>query len=103
MLPDLTKKTRQRLTALLALNAFDAAATAWGLMLGALTEANPLLAWAWEAHWLLFMIPKLSIPSIFGFYLACKQDHLWARWGLAIGAYAYLAIAVWHFFGAVLL
>jgi len=51
---------------LLILSLLDALLTLWGLSLGVIVEANPIMQWLIEKSPIVFMVVKLSLPVILG-------------------------------------
>ena len=87
-----------RATALLLLgNLLDALFTFTLLQLKVVSEANPLMQWAYDSSPLSFMVLKLSCVQL-GVLLLWAQRHVPAA-GLAIqaGAGLYIAIVAYHF------
>jgi hypothetical protein len=87
-----------RATALLLLgNLLDALFTFTLLQLDLVSEANPLMRWAYESSPVSFMLLKLSCVQL-GVLLLWAQRHLPVA-GMAIraGAGLYLAIVAYHF------
>ena len=87
-----------RATALILLgNLLDALFTFTFLQLDVVSEANPLMRWAYELSPMSFMLLKLSCVQL-GVLLLWAQRHVPAA-GLAIraGAGLYVAIVAYHF------
>jgi hypothetical protein len=78
-------------------NLLDALFTFTLLQLNLVSEANPLMRWAYDSSPLSFMLLKLSCVQL-GVLLLWAQRHVPAA-GLAIqaGAGLYMAIVAYHF------
>ena len=60
-------------TVLLLLSCMDGVLTLWGLSIGAIEEANPIMQWLIEKSPIVFMVFKLSFPVMLG---GCGTDRV---------------------------
>jgi hypothetical protein len=70
-----------------SLNAIDALATAWGIKLNVITEANPIMNDLWEVNPLLFIGGKLLLSFFLLFimvYLKVNRKNEW-KWKIYLG------------------
>ncbi len=77
-------------------NLLDAVFTALYLMAGVATEANPLLAAAWEIHPGLFVLVKTALVATGLVVLHRCRTASMAQFGIAGAVLTYGAVVAWH-------
>jgi hypothetical protein len=82
--------------ALLVFNLLDGIFTMAFLQLGVAEEANPLMAWAYEASPLTFMALKLLFVHVGLWVLSRNRVLAAARAAIHLGALLYAALVAYH-------
>ncbi|WP_338077756.1 DUF5658 family protein [Acididesulfobacillus acetoxydans] len=84
--------------ALAVLTLLDGALTPWGLRLGAIEEANPLMRWLIDQNVVAFMAVKLALPVLLGVLLwrIGNRPHALVSRLVVIGVLAYGVVLVTH-------
>ncbi|KLU62966.1 hypothetical protein CEB3_c06280 [Peptococcaceae bacterium CEB3] len=92
------RRIRLLVTVLAILSILDGALTLWGLRLGTIEEANPLMQWLIARNPVASMAVKVSLPVILGFLLwrARNRPHKWVIRLLLTAVLAYALVIIAH-------
>ncbi|KLU61755.1 hypothetical protein CEB3_c19340 [Peptococcaceae bacterium CEB3] len=97
-------RIRLLVTFLAILSILDGALTLWGLRLGTIEEANPLMQWLIARNPVAFMAAKVSLPVILGFLLwkAQNRPHKFVIRLLIVAILTYALVIIAHAYWIVL-